>query len=131
SKSPKPLGRNDPVGSDCRGGVLLQSSQLALPLAAARPHQNCELVPARAAYSHSASLGSRYPFFVFCESQVTKALASSHLTSMTGRLPRPHPWSSGGYLHPPEPTKRPHSSKVISRRPIANGLAITPRCWGF
>src|SRR3954469_4735327 len=39
---------------------LPQPLQLALPLPISSPHQRAVLVPARAAYSHSASLGNRY-----------------------------------------------------------------------
>ena len=51
--------------------------------------------PARAAYSHSASLGS-LKFCAECSfSQAMKACASAQLTLMTGRSVRPQPSSSG------------------------------------
>ena len=37
---------------------------------------------------------------VFCDSQARNSLTSSQLTSMTGRLPRPQPWSSGRSYNP-------------------------------
>src|SRR5207253_1848395 len=131
SKSPKPFGLNDWTGVVFRWGASPQSSQLAFPLTTERPHQNDDSVPARAAYSHSASLGRRYFLPVFCDSHDKKSCASSQLTSMTGRFARPQPRSSGRYLQPPAATQRSHSSNVTSRRPIAKGLAITTRCVGF
>ena len=51
---------------------------------------------------------------VFCDSQVTNALASSQLTLMTGRSPRPQSRSSGRNLHPPSSTHLSHSLNVTS-----------------
>src|ERR1700675_2101189 len=91
SYSPKPFGRNEPVATICLVVGLPQVSHCARPEPASLPHQNGVLVPARAAYSHSASLGSRYFCPVFWDSQATKSLASSQLTLIAGRSPRPQP----------------------------------------
>src|ERR1700730_5947553 len=47
------------------------------------------MVLPRAAYSHSASVRSRYSLPVNCESQPTYCLASPQLTLITGISPRP------------------------------------------
>ena len=52
-------------------------------------------LPARATYSHSASLNSRYAFPVFSLSHITYVCTWFQLTLITGRFPRPHPSSSG------------------------------------
>ena len=65
-------------------------------------------VPARAAYSHSDSLGRRYDLPVFSDSHDTYDFASRQVTSITGRSPLPQPLSSG--LWPPQPPFDTHAS---------------------
>src|ERR1700688_340690 len=48
------------------------------------PHHYRVWLPPRAAYSHSASLGSRYAFRVASASHATYCLASLQLTFVTG-----------------------------------------------
>src|SRR5438270_12718134 len=64
------------------------SARLANPfrLASSSPHQNRVVVPARAAYSHSASVGRRYTACVLVSSHLTYARASYQLTQTTGSL---------------------------------------------
>src|SRR6516225_2354702 len=50
---------------------------------------------------------------------------------MTGRRPRPQPWSEGLYpLQPPSATQASHSSKVTANRPTAKGFPILTECCG-
>src|ERR1700675_2366175 len=91
SYSPKPLGRNEPVATICLLVGLPQVSHCARPEPTSLPHQNGVLVPARAAYSHSASVGRRYFCPDFCDNQPTKSLLASQLTLITGLSPRPQP----------------------------------------
>ena len=98
-------------------GLLPQSSQLAWSGPAARPHQNGEVVPARAAYSHQLR-GRRYFLPVCCASHATNAFASSQLI-YDGPAAPPPSTIVGWNLHPPAVTQASHSANVISRRPIA------------
>src|SRR5258708_14652440 len=87
------------------------------------PPQYFVCVPPRAAYSHSASLGSRYAFRVAPASQATNCLASLQLTFVTGAssLPvatKPHAFAA---------THSFHSRTVVGYLPIANGLIVTWR----
>src|SRR4029077_12869491 len=68
---------------------------------------------------------------VFRDIQTTNSFASSQLTLMTGRSPRPHPRSWGRDLHPPSSTHLSHSLNVTSRRPTAKFLEMLTRCTGF
>src|SRR5712691_6846014 len=61
-----------------------QFLQLTIPDWNWSPHQYLVCVPPRAAYSHSASLGSRYAFRVAPASQATNCLASLQLTLAIG-----------------------------------------------
>ena len=55
------MGENEPTGAVCRVSQRLpHPSQFARLRPIASPHQYRVVVPARATYSHSASLGSRY-----------------------------------------------------------------------
>src|SRR5688572_1394576 len=102
------------------------------------PHGYAVVVPARAAYSHSASDGSRYasssPVFQF--NHPTKCCASNQLTPTTGREPRPQstnalfgvpssfvrkPCSTPGPSHQRSRTHASHWSHVTSVLAIANG----------
>src|SRR5207237_10005719 len=64
--------------------MSVQFLQLAMPDRNWSPHQYFVCVPPRAAYSHSASLGSRYAFCVAAASQATNCFASVQLTFVTG-----------------------------------------------
>jgi hypothetical protein len=59
-----------------------------------RTHQNGVDVPARVTYARSASESSRSLLPVLRDSQAAYVLASSQLTLIAGRLPRPHPLSA-------------------------------------
>src|SRR5262245_32569337 len=86
------------------------------------------MAPARAAYSHSASVKSRYSFWVNCDSQATYCLASLQLTLITGIRPRPQ-WS-GTRGHRTAATQASHSSKLTSNLDTANGSATETSRWG-
>src|SRR5215510_15992253 len=86
------------------------------------------LAPARAAYSHSASVRSRYSLPVNCESQPTYCLASTQLTLIAGILPRPQ--TSGTRGHAAAATHASHSSNVTSNLETANGFVIVTSCGG-
>ncbi len=69
----------------------------------------------------------RLPLFRF--SQVMYSCASHQLTLITGRLPLPHPLSSGECLHPPSATQASHSSNVTSYlESLKEGIAT--KCCG-
>ena len=88
------------------------------------------VVPARAAYSHSALVGSRQVCPVLRLSQVTYCWASSQETLITGCRPRPQPSSAGRWVQPPSATQASHSSNVTSYFP--NSKAATWTRWaGF
>ena len=82
---------------------------------------NGVVVPARHAYSHSASVGKRQPI------HVAKAVASSQVTFITGRSPRPQPPSLGFSL-PVVSQNKSYCLKVISYLLILKALNVT-RCW--
>src|SRR6516164_11728053 len=129
SYSPALFGLNDPTGAVCwRSHRLPHPSQLALPMPRSSPQEYRVLTPARAAYSHSASVGSRYSLPVNCESQLTYCLASTQLTLITGILSRPH--RSGTRGHAAAATQASHSSNVTSNLERANGFAIVTSCGG-
>src|ERR1700680_3358041 len=86
------------------------------------------MVLPRAAYSHSASVTSRYSLPVNCESQPTYCLASPQLTFMTGISPRPQ--LSGARRHAAAATQASHSSNVTSNLETANGFVIVTSCCG-
>jgi hypothetical protein len=85
-------------------------------------------VPARAAYSHSASVRSRYSLLVNHESQPIYCVASSQLTLITGICPRPQ--RSATRWHVPASAQASHSANVASNLETANGLAILTSCCG-
>src|SRR5262249_4493126 len=89
------------------------------------------VVPARAAYSHSASLGRRYVLPVFRDNQARYAFESFQETLITGLRPRPQPSSFGLRAQPPSAKQASHSAKVIVKRPRANGLGIATGCCGL
>src|SRR6202047_115457 len=86
------------------------------------------MVLPRAAYSHSASVRSRYSLPVNCESQPTYCLASPQLTLITGISPRPP--RSGTRGHAAAATQASHSSNVTSNLETANGFATVTSCGG-
>src|SRR6202022_2152434 len=94
----------------------------------AAPQEERVLAPARAAYSHSASVRSRYSLPVNCESQPTYCLASPQLTLITGISPRPQ--RSGTRGHAAAATQASHSSNVTSNLETANGFATVTSCCG-
>src|ERR1700676_1171328 len=101
--------------------MSVQFLQLAMPGSNWSPHQYLVCVPPRAAYSHSASLGSRYAFRVAPASQATNCLASLQLTFVTGAsslpvAPKPHAFAAAHSFH---------SWTVVGYLPIANGLIVT------
>jgi len=69
--------------------LLPQPAQLALFLPISSPHGYAVSVPARAAYSNSASDNSRYGLPVIRDSHAAYCWASYHVTLMTGCRPRP------------------------------------------
>ena len=68
--------------------------QFARLLPIASPQLYVVRVPERAAYSHSDSLRRRYDSRVFPDSHETYCLTFHKFKLITGRLPRPQPWSS-------------------------------------
>src|SRR5215475_4556576 len=91
-------------------------------MAGLSPQEKEVLAPARAAYSHSASVRSRYSLPVNCESQPTYRLASTQLTLIAGIFPRPQ--TSGTRGHAAAATQASHSSNVTSNLETANGTLI-------
>ena len=72
---------------DGPGGLAFRIGEVAdllQALAESSPEENRVVVPARQAYSHSASVGSRYFLPSFLLSQAQKAAASFQLTLTTG-----------------------------------------------
>src|SRR5258706_5979735 len=86
------------------------------------------MAPARAAYSHSASVRSRYSLLVNRESQPTYCMVSPQLTLIAGIFPRPQ--RSGTRGQAVAATHASHSSNVTSNLEAANGLAIVTLCCG-
>src|ERR1700730_12393449 len=81
-----------------------QLLQMTMPDRNWSPHQYFVCVPPRAAYSHSASLGSRYAFRVVPASQPTNCLASFQLIFVTrvSSLPaatKPHAFAAAHSFH--------------------------------
>src|SRR5215475_7696154 len=97
-------------------------------MAGLSPQEKEVLAPARAAYSHSASVTNRYSLPVNCESQPTYCLASTQLTLIAGILPRPQ--TSGTRGHAAAATQASHSSNVTSNLETANGFVIVTSCSG-
>src|SRR5260370_16323372 len=101
--------------------MSVQLLQLAMPGLNWSPHQYFVCVPARAAYSQSALIGSRYGFRVAPASQATNCLASLQLTLVTGASSLPvatnaHAFAAEHWFH---------SRTEIGYRLIANGLTET------
>src|SRR5579859_12834 len=134
------------------GGVTFSPPELSRNQAyvaawlSSSPHQNIVVVPARAAYSHSDSLGRRYAWPVLLLSHATYACASFQLTHTTGsrsvcvnpgdcqlnvgslsHLPRPWPQTLPGEC-PVSRTKAAYSPRVTSYLPSANDGTVTSCC---
>src|ERR1700722_5521769 len=74
------------IATECVCPLLLSAYQPATAIAAsASPVLYCPLVPARQAYSHSASVGRRYVFPSIWLSFLQNATASNHDACSTGR----------------------------------------------
>jgi hypothetical protein len=129
---PNAFGAKEPTGAgERRSQRLPQPSHTVLPVPISSPQWRAVVVPARAAYSHSASDGSRYRCPVTCESQALYSSASTRDTSFTG-------WSSvmprrrrGWCVHAPALTHWPHSRNVTSYLPMANDAPISTSTCGF
>src|SRR5882724_11152684 len=86
------------------------------------PHQYFVWVPARAAYSHSLSLGRRYALPVVLESQAANFCASVQLTLSIGMASSSR---VGAASQPPAATQAFHSATVTGYLPIRNGRRVT------
>src|SRR5258708_3666984 len=101
--------------------MSVQFLQLAMPGSNWSPHQYFVCVPPRAAYSHSASLGSRYAFRATPASQAANCFASLQLTFVMGASSLPiatneHAFAAAHSFQ---------SRTEIGYRLIANGLIVT------
>src|SRR2546430_9262472 len=101
--------------------MSVQFLQLAMPDRNWSPHQYFVCVPPRAAYSHSASLGSLYGFRVASASHATYCLASVQLTFVTGAssfpaATNPHAFAAAHSFH---------SRTETGNLPMAKGLIVT------
>src|SRR5262245_21812112 len=94
------------------------------------PVENAVIVPARAAYSHSASVSNRYLSPVRLNSQIKYCCTSSHDTPIIGCRALPHPRSFGEYSQPPAVTHESHSSNVVSYLATAKYACIVTLCCG-
>src|SRR5262245_34517982 len=132
SFKPNLFAGNDPTSTVLPALPHSPSENCAWLFVIVSPKAYCVVVPARAAYSHSASVSRRYVFPVLRDSQARYSLASSHDTLITGRLPLPQPLSSGreSLPQPPPAAQASHSANVTSYLPTANGLAIVTLCCG-
>src|SRR3954452_17482332 len=98
-----------------------QFLQLAIPGWSWSPHQYFVWVPPRAAYSHSASVGSRYGFLVAWASQATYCLASVQLAFVTGASSFPVAMNGHAFAA----AHSFHSLTETGNLPIAKGLTVT------
>src|SRR5438105_1279002 len=101
--------------------MSVQFLQLAMPDRNWSPHQYLVCVPPRAAYSHSASLGSRYAFRVAPASQATNCLASLQLTFVMGASSLPVATKAQAFAA----AHWFHSRTEAGYWLIANGLIVT------
>src|SRR5260370_16790509 len=101
--------------------MSVQFLQLAMPDRNWSPHQYFVCVPQRAAYSHSASLGSRYAFRVAPASQATNCLASLQLTSVIGASSLPVATNAHAFAA----AHSFHSRTEIGYTLTANALIVT------
>src|SRR5476651_452296 len=93
SYNPKAFGGKLPTGEVfCRFTPCLplpytpSPLKFALSVEIVSPKKKGVVVPARQAYSHSASVGKRYCFFSFTRSFLMKSWQSFHETCSTGRF---------------------------------------------
>src|SRR4051812_24692828 len=121
SWSPNGFGLKLPTFTGCSAARSPQSLQPATPGCSLSPHQYLVCVPPRAAYSHSASLGSRYDFRVASASQATYCLASLQLTFATGASSFPVAVNPQAFAA----AHAFHSCTETGNFPIANGLTVT------
>src|SRR3569833_1759832 len=98
-----------------------QSLHAALPDCIRSPHQNLVCVPARAAYSHSASVGRRYRLPVTAASQPTYCLASFQLTLLSGASSSP----VAARAHALADAHAFHSRTVTGYLPSISGAMLT------
>src|SRR5712672_3962075 len=127
SYRPNGFGLKLPTLIGCSAAAMsVQFLQLAMPGWNWSPHQYLVCVPARAAYSHSASLGSRYAFRVAPASQATNCLASLQLTLAIGASSLPVATNAHAFAA----AHSFHSRTEMGYRLIANGLTET-WCGGF
>src|SRR5882724_7430737 len=125
SYSPNGFGLKLPTLMGCSAAAMsVQFLQLAMPDRNWSPHQYFVCVPPRAAYSHSASLGSRYALRVAPASQATNCLASLQLTFVMGASSLPVATNAHAFAA----AHSFHSRTVIGYSLIANGLIVT--WWG-
>src|SRR5262245_36757148 len=127
SYSPKPLGFLSPTG--CAWLPEFLSYHAYSPSTDSSPSKEYRpVVPARAAYSHSASESSRYCWPVSPESHLTYFWASSQLTVIAGCLPPPKECPTCG--QPPYWTQASHWSNVSSNLETAKGRTMVTSCCG-
>src|SRR3954454_3115975 len=122
SYRPKGFDLKLPTLSGCSAPATSpQFLQLAIPGWSWSPHQYFVWVPPRAAYSHSASLGSLYGFCEAAASQATNCLASLQLTFVIGASSFPvavnvHAFAAAHSFH---------SRTVIGYLLMAKGFIVT------
>src|SRR4051812_22124230 len=121
SWSPNGFGLKLPTFAGCSAARLPQSLQPAMPGCSLSPHQYLVCVPPRAAYSHSASLGSRYVFFVALARLAAYCCASVQLTLLTGASSLP----MAVKLHAFAAAHSFHSCTVTGYLLIENGFTVT------
>src|SRR3954452_17962854 len=77
---------------------LLAAYQATSPIVSGvAPYNHGVVVPARAAYSHSASVARRYALPVFADSQRQYSAAACHVMPSAGCLSLPKPHDSSAY----------------------------------
>src|SRR5262244_382719 len=121
SYKPKALGLNVPTlvaclrySPLCPSPYVYLASKFASSPVIVSPVENAVIVPARAAYSHSASVSNRYFSPVRLNSQIKYCCASNHDTPIIGCRALPHPRSFGEYSQLPSVTHESHSANVVS-----------------
>src|SRR5262245_31311406 len=125
SCKPNGFGLNEPTGRGVLASWLPpQSEQFASIVPTVSPHQYRVDVWARAAYSHSASVGRRYFSPVDPDNQRMYCCASSQLTLCTGV--RSSAFTMRGVkLQPPPATHAFHSPTVTGYWPMAKAGTVT------
>src|SRR6478609_8272567 len=123
SWSPNGFGLKLPTFAGCSAARSPQSLHPAMPGWSLSPHQYLVSVPPRAAYSHSASLGSRYGLRVVSASHAAYCFASLQLTLATGASSFPVAVNPQAFAA----AQAFHSCTETGNFPIANGLTVTWR----